>query len=56
MARVFLVCLVVLTLSFPTDQRAGAEPPPGFQTLAIGDAAPDFKLPGIDGKDWTLQD
>jgi len=29
--------------------------PPGFKTLAIGDAAPDFKLPGVDGQEYTLQ-
>jgi peroxiredoxin len=28
--------------------------PAGFRTLAIGDAAPDFKLPGVDGKEFTL--
>ena len=31
-----------------------AADPAGFKTLAIGDAAPDFKLPGVDGKDYTL--
>lgn len=30
--------------------------PSGFQTLAIGDAAPDFKLPGVDSKDHALAD
>src|SRR3954454_1566079 len=30
--------------------------PPGFKTLEIGDAAPDFKLPGVDGKDYSLAD
>jgi peroxiredoxin len=30
--------------------------PAGFRTLAIGDAAPDFTLPGIDGRDWSLSD
>jgi peroxiredoxin len=29
--------------------------PPGLKTLAIGAAAPDFKLPGVDGKDYTLK-
>lgn len=28
--------------------------PPGFQTLEIGAAAPDFKLPGVDGQDYSL--
>jgi peroxiredoxin len=39
---------------------AGAIPaaadPPGLKTLPIGAAAPDFKLPGVDGKDHTLKD
>jgi peroxiredoxin len=26
------------------------------ETLALGAAAPDFKLPGVDGRDWTLAD
>jgi peroxiredoxin len=30
--------------------------PPGFQTLSIGAAAPDFKLPGVDGREYTLKD
>jgi len=30
--------------------------PEGLMTLAIGDAAPDFSLPGIDGKSHTLAD
>jgi peroxiredoxin len=30
--------------------------PAGFRTLNIGDAAPDFKLPGVDGKDYSLAD
>jgi peroxiredoxin len=33
---------------------AWAANPPGFQELAIGDAAPDFKLPGVDGKEYSL--
>src|SRR3954470_9605510 len=30
--------------------------PPDLKRLAIGDAAPDFKLPGIDGRTYTLAD
>lgn len=30
--------------------------PAGFRTLAIGDKAPDFALPGIDGKTHTLSE
>ena len=30
--------------------------PPGLQTLAMGAAAPDFKLPGVDGRDYALKD
>lgn len=33
-----------------------AQDPPGFHKLGIGESAPDFKLPGIDGRDWTLGD
>lgn len=30
--------------------------PAGFRTLALGDPAPDFSLPGIDGRTYTLAD
>ena len=30
--------------------------PPGLKTLAIGSPAPDFHLPGVDGKTYTLAD
>src|SRR5216683_3793766 len=33
-----------------------AAEPMGFQTLSIGTAAPDFKLPGVDGRDYSLKD
>ncbi|HZN34419.1 MAG TPA: thioredoxin family protein, partial [Pirellulaceae bacterium] len=31
-----------------------AADPAGFHTLAIGEAAPDFKLPGVDDKEYSL--
>jgi peroxiredoxin len=30
--------------------------PPGLKTLPIGAAAPDFTLPGVDGRDYSLKD
>jgi thiol-disulfide isomerase/thioredoxin len=30
--------------------------PDGFQTLAIGEQAPDFELPGVDDRQYTLKD
>jgi len=29
---------------------------PKIETLALGSAAPDFTLPGVDGRDWSLKD
>ena len=46
-----LVCLVSFLV-----RGVAAENPPGFQKLAIGDRAPEFKLPGIDDRDWSLAD
>jgi peroxiredoxin len=33
-----------------------AADPPGLKTLPIGSAAPDFRLPGVDGKTYSLRD
>jgi len=33
-----------------------AADPAGFKTLEIGDKAPDFSLPGVDGKTYSLED
>lgn len=57
---VALALFVATALSLPA---ASATPlldksgnPAGFRTLAIGDRAPDFALPGIDGKTHTLSE
>ncbi len=45
----FSAALAALSLSaFAADVKA--------ETLAIGAAAPDFKLPGVDGRNWALAD
>jgi len=44
---------VLLAVLASLPWTAFAEPA-GFTTLAIGDAARDFKLPGVDGKDYSL--
>src|SRR3954447_24990070 len=33
-----------------------ASDPPDLTTLPIGAAAPDFRLPGVDGKTYSLED
>ena len=50
MKPLLLIALVALSLGVVVT----AEPPP--PTLALGVPAPDFKLPGVDGRDWSLDD
>jgi thiol-disulfide isomerase/thioredoxin len=47
---------LLLTAVLLAQAPAAAAEPPGLQTLPIGAAAPDFKLPGVDGRDYALQD
>src|ERR1700742_1980708 len=47
--------LPVLALLALAAGPAAAQPK-GFKTLAIGDAAPDFSLPGVDGRTHALKD
>jgi thiol-disulfide isomerase/thioredoxin len=48
-----ILCLALF--AWLSSARA-ADLPADFKKLETGAAAPDFKLPGIDGRDWTLAD
>ncbi len=48
--------LCLAALSVIAAPSMAADFPPGMQHLNIGDQAPDFTLPGIDGRDWSLKD
>ena len=50
-----LLCLSLATMLFMPIRSEGEEAP-NHPTLAIGAAAPDFCLPGIDGKTHCLKD
>ncbi len=45
----------LLSLCFAVNLSAQRGLPPGFKELKIGDAAPAFDLPGVDGKRYTLE-
>ncbi len=51
-----LLSLSCLVGWLPSYAVSASGQPEGFKNLEIGDAAPDFKLPGIDGKTYTLAD
>jgi len=52
----FASLLFIAVIVLPSADRAVRAEPPGFKPLAIGDAAPDFQLPGVDGKQHALKD
>jgi peroxiredoxin len=54
-----LLAFVSLPLKSATSPNSPLDAngnPAGFHALAIGDAAPDFALPGIDGRAYSLAD
>jgi peroxiredoxin len=48
--------LILSVFALLVQVLAAAAEPAGFQTLPIGAAGPDFKLPGVDGRDYSLKD
>ena len=55
MSRRVRIAVVAAAAFFAGAGPATADPP-GLKTLPIGAAAPDFKLPGVDGRDYSLKD
>jgi thiol-disulfide isomerase/thioredoxin len=53
-AKAMKKLLSVLLVAWSFGVASAGEPPP--PTLALGAAAPDFTLPGVDGRDWSLGD
>ena len=51
MSRRLFIALALLSVVWPLG-AADLQPP----TLALGAAAPDFKLPGVDSRDHALKD
>lgn len=49
------LCVLVIASTLTTANSVADAAPPGVKALAIGAAAPDFKLPGVDGRDYTLK-
>src|SRR5262245_37207448 len=51
-----LISTLLAVVAFPLLASPAAADPPGLRTLSIGDPAPDFQLPGVDGKTFSLKD
>ena len=45
--------MIAALLPFLLPAVAASADPPGLKTLPIGSAAPDFHLPGVDGKTYS---
>jgi peroxiredoxin len=49
-------CLALALALVLLGAGVAAADPPGLTTLPVGAQAPDFRLPGVDGKTYTLND
>src|SRR5579884_1740957 len=47
---------LAVTLALLAGAGVALADPPNLRTLPIGAAAPDFKLPGVDGREYALKD
>ncbi|MEM9158977.1 MAG: redoxin domain-containing protein [Verrucomicrobiota bacterium] len=52
----FFFAFVALATANCVIAQSGKPIPDGFTTLEIGDKAPGFTLPGVDGKEYSLSD
>ena len=55
-ATIVGACIASASCGSPAPERDGSVPasPPRVRSLTVGDAAPDFVLPGSDGKEYRL--
>ena len=56
MTRPTLLLAATAALALTAPTRPAQADPPGLKALAIGAKAPDFALPGVDGKTHALKD
>ncbi len=56
MRRDFASMMIAAVLALSCSSGVAVADPPGLKTLEVGAPAPDFRLPGVDGKTYRLAD